>query len=418
MRSPLFQVATPAIRGFHTRVFTPRPLRCFHQSTVLSMPRQRSFFTSNQLLANSDKSDVAESARDVTSQPAPPQRQPKRKPVRSSAAKSLRLGSASKPPKRVNATRKSPVPAHRADDGDDLDYSRTVRAVCVAQSFDMNRVQEILRFHAFELDPDGTDFDTDAVVHARGVNNGDIFVFPSGTVVAWSVPEDTLDTLATKQLIHATRFPHIDRREMEQLEFTLDESRDISHMKGEVVVLGTKEQVFENDKLDTTLAKIAFSSGLARSPKLAVLETNLEDHLQESKATLSMLAEGSHHDLKRSAVLKMTGELLSLRSQLNHYSDVTEELPDMFWDSESVLEDYYNQIGAALAVRRRIEVLNKRIDYAHENVSVLREMISEKYSARLEWIIIILISIEIMFELRRVYKEEYGDQNRIHGNDA
>ncbi|KAI8947500.1 hypothetical protein F4801DRAFT_560397 [Xylaria longipes] len=413
MRSPLQKVMPPVFRGIHTRALAPRPLRCFHQTTLASLPRRRNFFTSNQLLATNEKADSSEVFEDASRGTDAPQHPKvsstplKRKPVRASAAKSLRLGSVTKPSKRTSTTRKPAVP--EVADQNETDSSRSIRAICVAQSFDMTQVQEILRFHGFELDPDGTDFDTQAVVHARGVNNGDIFVFPSGTIVTWSISEDILVKLASKHLIRAASFPHLDRAEMEMLEFAPDEARDTSYMKGEVVILGTRAQELEHNRADTTLAKIAFSSGLARSPKLAVLETDLEYLLQESKATLNVLAAGSQNKLKRSSILKMTGQLLNLRSQLNHYSDITEELPDMFWESESVLEEYYNQIGAALSVRRRIEILNKRIDYANENVSVLREMISEKYGHRLEWIIIALITVEVLFELRRVYREDISE---------
>ncbi|GAP92122.1 putative family protein [Rosellinia necatrix] len=399
-----------AARGFHSRAFAPRPLRCFHQTTLVALPRKRDFFTSNQRLAAGEGADGLEKYKATSREPETPRpaqtpsAPPKRKPVRASAAKSLRLGSVTQPPKRAAATRNPVVPG--SSGRDESDSSRTIRAICVAQSFDMAQVEEILRFHGFELDPDGTEFDSQAMLHARGVNNGDIFVFPSGTVVAWSVPEEILVKLASKHLIRAASFPHLDRAEMEVLEFAPDGTRDTSYMKGEVVMLGTRAQELENNRADTTLAKVAFSSGLARSPKLAVLETDLEYLLQESKATLNVLAAGSQNKLKRASVLKMTGQLLSLRSQLNHYSDITEELPDMFWESESVLEEYYNQIGAALSVRRRIEILNKRIDYAHENVTVLREMTSEKYGHRLEWIIIALITVEVLFELRRVYHED------------
>ncbi|KAI0202832.1 hypothetical protein F4808DRAFT_420013 [Astrocystis sublimbata] len=410
MRSPLQKVMLmrPVVRGFHTRAFAPRPLRCFHQTTPVSLPRRRNFFTSNQLLAPNDDASTGAATDALLSHPGPSSAPPKRKPVRASAAKSLRLGSTTKPShsKRAATSSKSPVP--EVTTPDEADSSRSIRALCVAQSFDMAKVQEILLFHGFELDPDGTDFDTQAVVHARGVNNGDIFIFPSGTVVTWSMPEDVLVKLAEKHLIRAARFPHLKHSELEMLAFAPDESRDTSFMKGELVILGTKKQESEQNRTDTTLAKIAFSSGLARSPKLAVLETALEYLLQESKATLNVLAAGSQHKLQRSSILKMTGQLLNLRSQLNHYSDITEELPDMFWESESVLEEYYNQIGAALSVRRRIEILNKRIDYANENVTVLREMISEKYGHRLEWIIIALITVEVLFELRRVYREDFA----------
>ena len=77
---------------------------------------------------------------------------------------------------------------------------------------------------------------------------------------------------------------------------------------------------------DTTLAKIAFSSGLARSPKLAVLENNLIEYFQDSEPMLNMLVAGSQHKLSRKFVLKITGELVSLRSQLNLYSDITDQL--------------------------------------------------------------------------------------------
>ncbi|KAI0475315.1 sporulation protein RMD1 [Xylariaceae sp. FL0804] len=375
-------MAALAIRGA-----ARRPLTCTYRICPVAARRT---FASSPLLRSGEMD-------------AP--KQPKRKTVRSSAAKSLRLASATKQAKRSTNTIKPPV--LEASDSDELDYRRTIRAICVAQSFDMKKVEEILRLHAFEIDPDETGFDTQAVVHARGANNADVFVFPSGTVVAWGVPEDTLMTLATRQLISAAHFSHIARLELEQLEFTTDETRTRSCMREEVVVLASRDQGTETQTLDTTLAKIAFSSGLARSPKLAVLEATLEGYLQRSEDQVHKLTENWANKLSRTTVLTMTRELLSLRSQLNHYSDVTEELPDMFWDSESVLEEYYNQIGAALAVRRRIEALNKRIDYAHEHVSVLRETLSERHSSRLEWIIIWLIAIEVCFELRRVYREEY-----------
>ncbi|KAI2635679.1 hypothetical protein GGS26DRAFT_550125 [Hypomontagnella submonticulosa] len=407
MRPSLQKVAAPALRGLHTVAPIPRPQRCFHQTTLAFLPRKRNFFTSNQLLANADRGDgspLPEEATDRTEaqQSTTSPASNKRKPVRASAAKTLRLGLTTKQLKHTTSSRKD----HTSSG---TDYRRTITSICVAQSFDMEAVQEILRFHAFELDPDGTEFDPTGVVHARGINNGDIFVFPSGTVVAWSVPTDVLTTLATKQLIRAAELPHVSRLEMEELEFVPDESRNTSYMRGEVVILGTRAQELENDRLDTTLAKIAFSSGLARSPKLAVLENQAIEYFENSRNSLEFLEGGLVHKLKRSSVLKMTGKLLSLRSQLNHYSDITDQLPDMFWDSESNLEDYYNQISTVLDIRQRIGILNRKIDYGFENVSVLREMVSEKDSHRLEWIIIVLIAIEVVFELRRVYREDFSE---------
>ena len=79
----------------------------------------------------------------------------------------------------------------------------------------------------------------------------------------------------------------------------------------------------------------------------------------------------------------------------------------MFWDSrqELGLEDYYDQVGKALDVGIRIRTLNQKMDYAQEIASVLRERLSEKHGLVLEWTIITLIAVEVVFEISRLWKE-------------
>lgn len=268
----------------------------------------------------------------------------------------------------------------------------------------MPTVLEILSSHGFDIDPDGTGFDAAEVVHARGVNGGDIFVFPSGTIVTWSLPGDVV----TKQLLRAAQDPYPeDQREVEDLDFTNDQARETSTMRGDMVVLGTRREAADGDTLDTTLAKIAFSSGLARSTKLAVLESALTSYFESTRNVPAQLSRGSGVALGRRFILRKTGELLSLRARLNHYSELTDSLPDIFWDSRSELglEGYYDQVGRALDVNVRIRALNQKMDYAQEIATVLREMSSEQHGTRLELIIILLIAVEVIFEVRRIVLE-------------
>jgi uncharacterized Rmd1/YagE family protein len=164
---------------------------------------------------------------------------------------------------------------------------------------------------------------------------------------------------------------------------------------------------FISPRVDTTLAKIAFSSGLARSTKLAVLETMLGKYFESTRTIPTLLSRGTKLPFNRKFMLQKTGELLELRAQLNHYSELTDSLPDLFWDSrhELGLEGYYDQVGRALDVGVRIKTLNEKMDYAQEIASILRQTMSEKHSIHLEWIIIILIAVEVGFELRREFKE-------------
>lgn len=175
---------------------------------------------------------------DSTSKDTPiPQTQStqKRKNIRSPAGKtSLRRVAAEAQRSRENAT----VPRHTIEGQD----APQVTAVTSADQFDMEAVARILRAHGFPLNPDETEFEPDEIIHTRGVNNGDIFVFPSGTVVAWGLPEDVVVDLGTKTLLPAAVRPHITQLEMENLEYAEDDKRDTSGIKGDVITLGTKTE--------------------------------------------------------------------------------------------------------------------------------------------------------------------------------
>ena len=257
-------------------------------------------------------------------------------------------------------------------------------------------------------------------------------MFPSGTLVAWAVPESKVSILALQTLLPAARNPHLDQLETEHLEYLEDPTKANSIIKGDTIVLGTKSQPWKDNgdtldgdsasvtngadlvvdastrpSIDTVLAKIAFSSGLARSTKLAVLESLLSNYFESTRSIPTMLSRGSRLPFTRSFILQKTGQLLSVRAQLNLYSELTDSLPDLFWDSkhELGLEGYYDQVGRALDVGIRIKVLNEKMNYAQEIASVLREQLSEKHGLHLEWIIILLIAVEVGFEIRHVLKE-------------
>lgn len=163
----------------------------------------------------------------------------------------------------------------------------------------------------------------------------------------------------------------------------------------------------EHPETNLALAKIAFSSGLSRSAKLSVLENLFENYFQSTKSIPSVLMKGSSLPYDRPFILSKTGELLNIRAQLNLYNELTDSLPDLLWESESSLglEDYFDKVGKALDISVRIDTLNDRMDYATEIATVLRERLSEKHGWTLEWYIIVLIAVELVFEGFRFYNE-------------
>lgn len=317
-------------------------------------------------------------------------------------------------------------------------------AFCGAEGYDIAHVSRILTPLGYQQDPYGTDLypqvihietRIESAVSAKADVSGpkgDIFVFPSGAVVGWGVPRSTISKLVTETLLPAAQRPHINKLEEEDLEFLEDPSKEYSSIRGETIILGTKSRgglqidsespepshegknaprgpgggsdSRQTNRRETVLAKIAFSSGLAKSTKLAVLESHLNNYIQTNKSMVDILSR--EKPLPRMAVLRKTGQLLSIRGQLNLYSELTDSLPDLFWDSQSELglEGYYDQVGRTLDTNIRVKQLNEKINYAQHVVDVLREATAEQKSLRVEWIIVIFIGMDLMFNVLHEYR--------------
>ncbi|KAF2704171.1 DUF155-domain-containing protein [Pleomassaria siparia CBS 279.74] len=322
--------------------------------------------------------------------------------------------------------------------------TKNVTAYCAAETYNISTAARLVKAEGYELDPFQTGL-YPQVVHVRTTERpsevkdfqqGDIFIFPSGTVVAWNVREREALNLVNRVLPAAAEGLHLELLETEDLDYLEDTTRESSEIIGDTIILGTKaesegaevvketkpDEPEQSREVDTVLAKIAFSSGLARSTKLAVLESQLSAYQHSTRQIPAMLINGENAALgrktlpfTRSFILKKTGELLSIRAQLNLYSELTDSLPDIFWDSrhELGLAEYYDQVGRALDVGVRIKLLNEKIGFAQEIASVLRESLSEKHGLRLEWAIIALIAVEVVLEFYRHWKDsvEREDSN-------
>jgi len=225
--------STPTIQHICRKSGCPSPRTAhgfFNKAPTLAAapPRYHSHFSSDAALQQNAPSKI-DAAEDLPSSQ-------KRKNARSPTGKtSLRRVAVEAQRSRENIEQ-----AHHATGR--LEGASRVTAVAVADQFDMDAVARILRSHGFNIDPDATGFDIDQVIHTRGVNNGDIFVFPSGTLVSWALPEDVALDLATKTLLPAAVRPHADEVEVEDLEYAEDNTRESSGIKEEVITLGTKDE--------------------------------------------------------------------------------------------------------------------------------------------------------------------------------
>lgn len=85
------------------------------------------------------------------------------------------------------------------------------------------------------------------------------------------------------------------------------------------------------------------------------------------------------------------------RASINLHSDILDH-PEFFWEDDEWLP-LYLRAAKYLEIDRRAEVLNKRLDIIKELFDMLAAELHNSHSNKLEWIVIILIVVEVVFEV-------------------
>lgn len=142
--------------------------------------------------------------------------------------------------------------------------------------------------------------------------------------------------------------------------------------------------------------RYAFSDGIAASVKLGALETALDRIIDSIEHVSEDMKRGEDFKLTRKEVLQKTGEIFALRHELNLSSDLL-DTPDFYWDRED-LEKLYHATCAHLSISKRTRIMNEKLTHCAELLSLITSHLNDEHHVRLEWFIIILIMIEVVFE--------------------
>lgn len=222
------------------------------------------------------------------------------------------------------------------------------------------------------------------------VQSKDIFFFKDGNVVFWNVPElernSVLKFLANYTVEEYEQDMIYDESEM--MNYTLCDAQTASLEKGLIRINPSSPSY--------VLSKYTFSNAIASSVKLGAWEFTLEKIIDSIEHISEDLKKNANVKLTRDEVLQKTGEILALRHVINLSGDLL-DTPDFYWDREA-LENLYLATCNHLAVGKRTKIVNEKLSHCLELMDLISTHLSTEHGARLEWIIIILIAIEICFE--------------------
>lgn len=269
-----------------------------------------------------------------------------------------------------------------------------VHGMASAEAYDLNEIYKFLPKNSCEV--------IGNEVIRYSLNNRNWFIFKYGSFVGWDVSETDVGNLRDSLKAFAVNPSRY--QEFEQLDFVVtartDESLFLSRGSGMIVIGGRGQASVNFDQL-------AFSHGIANSVKLAILETELEHFITQIKDLPEMLSSQQRFKTKfsfnRKDALNRLSSLLKFRAHLNLHSGLL-ETPDLYWD-DSQLESHFTSISEELDIKSRVSTLNKKLDYAKDIAELLKEYLTERHSLNLEWCIIILIAIEVVFGLPQFFRE-------------
>nr|XP_045015556.1 required for meiotic nuclear division protein 1 homolog [Jaculus jaculus] len=231
---------------------------------------------------------------------------------------------------------------------------------------------------------------------AKEGDPGTIFFFREGAAVFWNIKDKTM-----KHVMQV-----LEKHEVQPYEVALVhwENEELNYSKTEGQSKLYKGEIKLNSELDaddTILEKFAFSNALCLSVKLAIWEATLDKFIESIQSIPEALKAGKKVKLSHKEVMQKMGELFALRHRINLSSDFL-ITPDFYWDREN-LEGLYDKTCQFLSIARRVKVMNEKLRQCTELTDLMRNHLTEKRALRLEWMIVILITIEVMFELGRVF---------------
>ena len=207
---------------------------------------------------------------------------------------------------------------------------------------------------------------------------GEVWLFDYGVAVFWAVNEDERSALLNRLNIVFDAVKNVNH---EHFRFTFDE----------------KELRISRDTINLTdntpLTRLAVSHALAQSIKLNEYETQAQQTIIDHSELPKDLAETGKIAISRKEIAQIRGRLFSTKSDIIlHYGLL--DTPEFFWEYPEY-EATYNAVTRYLEIRQRVDLLSTKLATIHELFEMLADEQKHQHSSFLEWIIIVLIAIEI-----------------------
>mmetsp|Transcript_44536 Transcript_44536/g.112212 ORF Transcript_44536/g.112212 Transcript_44536/m.112212 type:complete len:581 (+) Transcript_44536:184-1926(+) len=221
--------------------------------------------------------------------------------------------------------------------------------------------------------------------------NTHFFVFKTGVVVFWGLfPDEEVNILLQIEpfLVQPDR-----QNIVEIMEFAIGQPACLIHDR---VILPNHNP----------LHKLAISYAIEHALRIEHFETALEATVEPMHTTADHMARTGEVKPSRHELTRAVGSLFKLRLELNIAAELV-TTPTFIWDNAR-MQPFYNTARSYLEIDDRLQALNNRMELVQEFYTKANQELTVIHSAFLEWIVIILVLVEAIFELITIVIDVFG----------
>ncbi|PNY29900.1 Sporulation protein RMD1 [Tolypocladium capitatum] len=230
------------------------------------------------------------------------------------------------------------------------------------------------------------------------VHTPEVFLFDYGVVVIWGMSESQ----EAKFLKDIAKFEveKLAPDDVETEHFNFYYTREYqARIYNDFITLRDKNNY---------MTKLAISHALAQSVKTSLFEELIASTIDTCKDIPTQIALTGKIALSRSQINMQIGELFILRINI-HLNGSVLDTPELFW-VEPQLEPVYQAVRSYLEMDQRVGLLTERLDVIADLLAVLKDQLSHGHGEKLEWIVIVLIAMEIVVAAVNIVVDIYAGE--------
>lgn len=211
---------------------------------------------------------------------------------------------------------------------------------------------------------------------------GYIFIANYGSVVFVDVEQDK-QTLILRSIHNLLEIKSTSDFQSEKYTIEIDSKKQRRVLFNKIILTS-----YEIDNIYT----IMFS--IAQSIALGYYSSRSEHLLEETRVYTTQLETKGKVDLKGRQLIQYIGKALNLKNQIARNLYIF-DTPQLMWEEQS-LDQLHTALTRELDITLRYRYIQENLGIVQENLELFKDLSQHSHSAQLEWIIIILILIEVV----------------------